>query len=65
MKRVLVLLIAFLIAFALVSCNVAPNVPRVSPYVTNGNGNYYNNIQGGAYGPPAYGTNNRAGVDGS
>lgn len=54
MKRFLVLLIAFLIAFALVGCNVAPNVPRVTPYPTYG-GNYYNNIQGGAYGPPANG----------
>lgn len=26
---------AILIAFALVGCNVAPNVPRVTPYVTN------------------------------
>jgi hypothetical protein len=41
MKRVFVLFIALLIAFALVGCNVAPNVPRITPYVTNGN--YYNN----------------------
>lgn len=63
MKKAVVLLIALLIAFAVVGCNVAPNVPRVTPYATYG-GTYYNNIQGGAYGPPANG-NYRAGVDGS
>lgn len=55
MKRVFVLFIALLITFALVGCNVAPNVPRVTPYTTNGT--YFNNIQGGAYGPPARGNN--------
>ena len=55
MKRIFVLLFALLIAFAIVGCNVRPNVPRVTPYATNGT--YYNNIQGGAYGPPARGNN--------
>lgn len=43
MKKIIVLLMALCIAFALVGCNIAPNVPRVTPYVTNGNGNFYNN----------------------
>jgi hypothetical protein len=62
MKRYLVLLIAFLIVFALVGCNVAPNVPGVTPNPTYSY--YYNSVQGGAYGPPANG-NNRISVDGS
>jgi len=36
MKKAFVLLIALLIAFALVGCNIAPNVPIVSPYVSGG-----------------------------
>lgn len=55
MKRVFVLLIALLIAFALIGCNVAPNAPGVTPYAPNGvnynNGyggtNYYNNDNDG------------------
>lgn len=39
-KRIFVLLIAILMAMTLVGCNVAPNVPRVTPYVTGGNYNY-------------------------
>lgn len=35
MKKVIALLIALVIAFALVGCNVSPNVPRVTPYRTN------------------------------
>ncbi len=56
MKRVFVLLIALLIAFALVGCNVAPNAPGVTPYAPNGvnynngyggTGNYYNDGNNG------------------
>lgn len=62
MKRFLVLLVAVLIVFVFIGCNVAPNVPRATPYPTYSY--YYNSIQGGAYGPPANG-NNRISVDGS
>lgn len=53
MKKVLVLLMAFVIAIALFGCNIAPNVPRVTPYVTGGT---YTN-PGGTYVVP--GTANR------
>lgn len=40
MKKVIVLLMAVLLVSALVGCNVAPNVPRVTPY--DGNAPYTN-----------------------
>ncbi len=49
MKRTIVLLITLLIVFVLFGCNVAPNVPRVTPYATNGT--YYNNAQGNPNNP--------------
>lgn len=42
MKKIFVLLLALCIAFALVGCNVAPTVPRVTPYVTTNTGNTAN-----------------------
>lgn len=46
MKKIIVLFVALLMVFTLVGCNIAPNVPRVTPYVTDGTGNFYNNTNG-------------------
>lgn len=54
MKKIVVLLLALCIAFALAGCNVAPNTPIVTPYVTNGTGTYNTN---NPYGYKAYDTN--------
>jgi PBP1b-binding outer membrane lipoprotein LpoB len=35
MKKAAILILALLIAFVLVGCNVAPNVPGVTPYPNN------------------------------
>ena len=34
MKKAAILILALFIAFALVGCNVAPNIPSVTPYPT-------------------------------
>jgi hypothetical protein len=34
MKKAAILILALLVAFALVGCNVAPNIPSVTPYTT-------------------------------
>jgi hypothetical protein len=69
MKKAAILILALLIAFVLVGCNVAPNVPGVTPYTNTRVSPYPNtNTRVSPYvtapgNLPGYGTGNTYGYD--
>jgi hypothetical protein len=56
MKRLLLFVVVMIMIFALAGCNVAPNVPGVTPYTTPGTYNTVPGTNGNYLGRGAYGT---------
>lgn len=63
MKRIIAIVLVLTLAFILVGCNVAPNVPGVTPYGANNYDRNGNNTNGNTRGSTNGWNANNTGID--